>query len=611
MINTIWKSVALLDPAIRRRWLALSAMGVIAAALETSGTAIVFGVISLIGNPAKVADVPVIGGQLSWVVNRFGDGAVIAIGVFAAIYFVIKNVFLLFETYFRERCTAETALNLGSRLFDTYLRQPYIFYLQHNSALMIRDVESSVEAVSRSIYLSIAGVFSESLVIVGILAVLFMAQPEVTLAVTIVIAVFGGAFLGLMRNKVLRWGQARITAIGGVIKAVQQGFGSIKEIKVLGRESRFIERYRTARYLRVRTDCLYFTASMAPRPIMESVLVVGLVMAIVFFIAQTGNAADMLPILGLFAYAGFRVAPAFNKILTHLNNIRFGQPAVERVHDGISLACAAGAKERSRTGDEIPIARLSFGRDIGLRDVSYRYPGASQNSLDRISLTISKGSTIGIVGATGAGKSTLTDIMLGLLAPSEGWLLIDGVDMAGDPRPWQRNIGYVPQTIYITDDSILANIAFGIPHNEIDRAAAVNATETAKILTFIKSLPEKFDTVVGERGVRLSGGQRQRIGIARALYHRPQVLIMDEATSALDNETERSISNALAELHGKMTMIIIAHRLSTVRHCDMLVFMKDGRIVDMGTFDELHERNMEFRRMVELGELTPKAAVNS
>lgn len=611
MIDVIRKSVALLDPAIRRRWLALSAMGVIAAALETSGTAIVFGVISLIGNPAKIADVPVIGGQLIWFVDRFGDRAVIAISFFAAMYFIVKNVFLLFETYFRERCTAETALNLGTRLFDAYLHRPYIYYLQHNSALMIRDVENSVEAVSRNVFLSIAGVFSESLVILGVLAVLFITQPEVTLAVTGVIAVLGGAFLAFMRNKVLRWGQSRITAVGSVIRAVQQGFGSIKESKILGRENSFVDRYSTARHLRVRTDCLYFTATAAPRLIMESVLVIGLVMAIIFSIAQADSAVDMLPILGLFAYAGFRVVPAFNKILMHLNSIRFGQPAVERVHDGISLACVEDVKERSMTGNETSVARLSFGRDIGLRDVSYHYPGASQNSLSRISLTIEKGSAIGVVGATGAGKSTLTDVMLGLLPPTEGQLLVDGLDVIGDPRPWQRNIGYVPQTIYITDDSILANIAFGVSPPEIDHAAVHNAAKIAKISTFVETLPEKFDTVVGERGIRLSGGQRQRIGIARALYHRPQVLIMDEATSALDNETEREIANALAELHGKVTMIIIAHRLSTVRHCDMLVFMKGGRIADTGTFDDLHARNAEFRRMVELGELTPKTAVNS
>lgn len=589
----------------------MSVMGVIAAILEASGAAIVFGLISLIGNPPKVEEVSLIGNQLAWFVQEFGDRAIIAICIFAVVYFLAKNAFSLFEVYFRERCASETALNLGTRLFSAYLGQPYAFYLQHNSAFMVRDIESSVETVSRSILLSIASIFSECLIIAGVLAILFMAQPEVAVSVMVIISIIGGAFLTLMRDKVLRWGQARIAAIGGVIQAVQQGFGSIKEVKILGREKSFIDRYRLARSQRVRSDCLYFTAASAPRPIMESILVVGMVMAIVIFVAKVGDPAEMLPVLGLFAYAGFRVVPAFNKILMHLNNIRFGQPAVERVHEGIFLACAEGAKDTSRTGDDTSVARLSFGRDIGLRDVSYRYPGASQNSLDRISLTISKGSTIGVVGATGAGKSTLTDVMLGLLPPIKGRLLVDGLDVIGDPRPWQRNIGYVPQTIYITDDSILANIAFGVPPAEIDRAAVHDAAEIAKISTFVKTLPEKIDTVVGERGVRLSGGQRQRIGIARALYHRPQVLIMDEATSALDNETERSISNALAELHGKVTMIIIAHRLSTVRHCDTIVFMKEGRIADEGTFDDLHARNAEFRRMVELGELTPKAAANA
>jgi ATP-binding cassette subfamily C protein len=300
--------------------------------------------------------------------------------------------------------------------------------------------------------------------------------------------------------------------------------------------------------------------------------------------------SELVPLLGLFAYAGLRILPSLHWIVYYQNNLRFGAVPLDEVYrDWLDLSDAAGPED---TGERLP-----FRNQISLSNVSYSYAGAQRIALQEIDLVIRRGESVGIVGETGAGKSTLVDLILGLLQPTRGSILVDGCDIADRLPSWQRQIGYVPQSIYLMDDSIRRNIAFGVEDDEIDHDRVDVAVRMARIDEFIQSLPAGLDTVVGERGVRMSGGQRQRVAVARALYNDPEVLVFDEATAALDSQTEHELTREIQSLQRKKTLVIIAHRLDTVRHCDRLVFLKQGRVVDIAPFEELRARNAAFRQL--------------
>jgi ATP-binding cassette subfamily C protein len=385
---------------------------------------------------------------------------------------------------------------------------------------------------------------------------------------------------------------------GRCYQAVNQGLGSVKEIKVLGREFYFVERFRQASLdtavFRIREG----TVSQVPQLFLEAIVVAGLVLVVVVLLQRSTSLDQLAPVLSVFALAAFRLIPSINKIVGCAAQIKASAVAVDDVADELGRSAVS-----QPTAPPQALSAFAFRDCLTIDQLSYRYPGGRSAVLSGVELVIRRGESIALVGPSGAGKTTLADVILGVLQPMAGRILVDGRDVTSDLRGWQTKIGYVPQSIYLTDDTLRRNIALGLPDELIDATQLADAIKLAHLDAVIEQLPEGLDSLVGEHGVRLSGGQRQRVGIARALYHRPEMLVLDEATSALDNVLEREVSQAIATLGGQITMIIVAHRLSTARQCDRVVLMKAGRVEASGRFHDLVERNADMRRLVELGQL--------
>jgi ATP-binding cassette subfamily C protein len=439
------------------------------------------------------------------------------------------------------------------------------------------------------VLVSAAHVISELLLIAALLIVLLATAPYVTLVTGVVMGVLVVLLLKLTQKTFGLWGGKAHEMAGAIMANLQQSLAGVKEVKILGRERFFYESYREQRTSLSRLLWLRATLENMPRLVIETVFVLGVVLVIVAFEVR-GSSEDIVPLLGLFAYAGFRIMPSIHRIIQHLNSMRFGSASVDQIYDDFNELKDAPLPAESDT-------LLPFTEAIRFEGVSYSYPRADHPALAGVELTIKKGESLGIVGATGAGKSTLVDLLLGLLPPDQGRVTVDGRDIQSDLRGWQNQLGYVPQMIYLIDDTLRRNVALGIPDDRIDEARVERAIELAQLGELVRGLSQGLDTIVGERGVRLSGGERQRVAIARALYRDPDVLIFDEATSSLDNRTEQEMTKAIELLRGDKTLVIIAHRLTTVRRCDRLLFVERGRIVDSGSFDELLAGNEQFRRL--------------
>lgn len=590
MITLLRQAFAMMTPVLRWRWGLLVMSSLAGAGLETIGTGTVFGVITVIADPARVEGIPVIGGLLSKIVTHDPARAPILIGLGVIAFFIVKNLFAFTHAYWMERTSMDSVVGGAGRLLHGYLYAPYQLHFQRNPAELSRNLSRTVDEVFGGVVRSTVGLIAESFVLLALLAVLLLAQP---MATAIAAAVIGCSMVlvATTTKRVLESRGRRVQKLHTLIlQAAQETIGAAKDIRVLGHESYFWNRFVGRRRESADLQRLTLALLEMPRLVLETALVIGL-MAVTIVLTMQGDTASVVPTLGLFGYVGFRTLPSVSRLLSHVGQIRQSRGAVEAVwRDHVGLCVHL---DLTRT-DDPPVA---FERELRLSGISYAYPGGRGTVLNNIDLVVPAHSTIGIVGSSGAGKSTLVDIILGLLSPSAGQVLVDGEDITGHMRGWQRRIGYVPQVIYLTDDSLRRNIAFGIPDETIDEDRLREAASLAQVQDFITTLPEGFDTMVGDRGLLLSGGQRQRIGIARALYHRPELLIFDEATSALDSETEREVAAAINSLAGARTVIMIAHRLTTLTHCDSLVFLKGGRLAAMGSMAELIERDEDFRRL--------------
>lgn len=586
----------------RERWqiAGLFVLILIGAGFETLGVGLVLPFISLLENPQRVQEA----GLLRWVYQAVGEPELRQFLIGAGLGFIgiylIKNAYLTGLNYLQCRFIYDKQVELGSRLFQSYLYSPYTFHLQRNSADLIRNLTAETAIFFNTVLVPGLLALTEVTILACIALFLLVVEPVTSLAAGGGIALSTMFFYRMVRLKLSDLGRQRQYYQGQAIQTINQGLGGVKEAKVLGREQLFLEQYQRHNFLATRALQFSQVVTQLPRFFIESIAVVGLMLIVVSVLAQGRELSAVLPTLSLFAAAAFRLMPSINRILNSVTQMRFSSHSVYVLaHDLMELKAIEEMSQRanrSRTG----VRQQGLETEIALRNVVYQYPGASDASLRSVSLTIPKGTSVGFVGSSGAGKTTIVDVILGLLPPTQGQVLVDGRDIYQDLSAWQRLIGYIPQSIYLCDDTLRNNIAFAIPANEINEDWIESALESAQLTELVNSLPQGLDTLVGERGVRLSGGQRQRVGIARALYHNPEVLVMDEATAALDNQTEAGVMEAVEKLSGEKTLIMIAHRLSTVKNCDRLYFMNQGQIVDTGTYEELCQRNREFQQMAQV-----------
>jgi ATP-binding cassette subfamily C protein len=441
-------------------------------------------------------------------------------------------------------------------------------------------------------------IVSEGTLVVGILAVLVIASPLATLLAFGLLAPLVGGMLKVVRPRAKRLGRANQEMARATLQALQQSLHGMRDIKVLGRERYFHRVFHGGRLRLARARYLHHTLRTIPRAVTETTLVLIVAAFFAVTVATQGSATGALPVLGVFAYAALRLKQPVNELTAAVNAIRFAGPALQDVEEDLAQGTHAVTVAQHEDARPEP---LPFEREIQLSAVRFRYEDAEDDSLRDIDLTIARGDSIGLVGPTGGGKSTLADILLGLLEPTEGDVLVDGVDIRGRTRAWQCNVGMVPQSVFLVDDTIRRNIALGVPDAAIEEAQLQTVIDAAQLHDVIASLPHGLDTIVGERGVRLSGGQRQRVAIARALYHDPPVLVFDEGTSALDNPTEAALLETLSALQGERTLVTIAHRLTTVRDCDRILLIDGGRIIDTGTYEDLRHRSAAFQGLHEPG----------
>jgi len=558
-----------LGPSQRRLAVHVFAGMLVGMALETLSIGMVIPALTLFSGPEALARSPFLVHLLAALGNP-SEGMLIAGGLLLllAIY-AVKSLVLVALAWQQSWFLASIRQDISRRLFQTYLTQPWTFHLQRNSAQLIRNNITEVGLFVQGCS-GMLSACAEGCVILGIGLLLVWIEPLAAIAVGVSLALATWALQAVLHDRLKRWGQMRQHAEGQRVKSLQQGLGGVREVKVFGRETAFLDQFQRAEFAASHAMRMQTFSGQLPRLWYELLAVAGVAVLGIVLLLQGLPTADLVPRLGLFAVAAFRLMPSLNRIVASVQGIRYLEPAVNVLTHELALSGQPAEPNDSR--------RLPLEVEIRLHGVSFTYPRAAEPAIRDISLTIPCGTAVGIVGESGAGKSTLIDLLLGLLEPDSGIISADGRDIRSDLRGWQNCIGYVPQTIFLTDDTIRANVAFGVAPARIDDAAVARALRAAQLEGFVAGLPEGAETIVGERGVRLSGGQRQRIGIARALYWDPPILVLDEATSALDTATETGVMDAVNELHGTKTLIIIAHRLSTVSRCDELFTISKGRL---------------------------------
>lgn len=582
----------------RARIAALLAVMLGAALLEVLGIGLVMPFIALLEDPSVIERAPAVRDVLLSVGVTSRHEIVLAAGVALVIAFVVKNTYLALANSLQLRFVYRRMVLLSRHLLEYYLTQPYAFHLSTNSAELVRNVITEAALIFTAPMPSLFVILIEGITVVVVGLFLVALEP---VAVPIAAVVVGGLAVVLQRlflGRIVRLGAASREHQAAMMKWANQALGGIKEIQILRCERYFLDRFESDVAAQAAALREYRVTALLPRYVLETLGVVGLVTVSGVVLSRGDDAATLLPLLGVLAVAVVRLLPSAARIVGAMTDVRYYATGAAK------LASELADHERSDRPRAIDSGSrdappLEFDREIRVVDLDVRYPGAERSALEGVDLTIRRGETIALVGASGAGKTTLADTLIGLLDPSRGEIRIDGTRLgAGDRLRWQRLIGYIPQSVYLCDDTLRRNIAFGVHDGDIDEHRLRATIRDARLDELVASLPQGLDTTIGERGVRLSGGQRQRIGIARALYLDPKVLLLDEATSALDGVTEREIVEAIERLRGDRTTIVIAHRLSTVRHCDRVVLLEGGRVAQVGAWEDVLSRSERFREMV-------------
>lgn len=546
---------------------------IVGAFVELVGVSAVLPFISTVLNPQQVLQNPYLGAVYEAFDFRDMNRYIIFLGSAIIVIYILKNIYVYVMHSMQYRFTYDNQRKLSYQMMDCYMNQPYLFHLDHNSAELSRNINEDTVSFFEAI---LAGLqfASEGGVCLALLLFLLYQDISITVGLIALVGIFGLVFLKVFKKRLKQAGRRSRDSQGNTRQAVLEALGGVKEIKVLNREKVFVENYNEEYKEYAESNRKFKVYSMIPKPVMETICISGLLLIICVKIYLGADPANFIPTISVFAVAAFRMLPSANRMAEYLSRIMFSKPAIDAIyHD---LKEIEELMEKMRTVEDAD--KILFEKEIRVDNISFHYPNKENNVFTHASLVIPKNKSVAFIGPSGQGKTTLADIILGLLEPQEGAVLVDGTDIRRGIHDWNKKLGYIPQSISLLDASIRDNILFGIAREEIDEARLQEALQEAQLKEFVGSLEEGLDTVIGEGGVRLSGGQRQRIGIARALYHNPQVLVLDEATSALDNDTEAAVMEAIDYLAGSKTLIIIAHRLSTIENCDLVYTVEGGKI---------------------------------
>lgn len=578
MLNIIKKLNVMLDKKQKGQMCGLLVMMLISAILETTSISLVIPVVSVVMDPNAVENDK----YVSMIYNALGFSSyrvfTVTVMLSLIIAFVVKNLFLFFQQKALYSFIYTNQFKTSEQVMKKYMNRSYEYFLNADTAVIQRNITSDVNHMYGLIR-CILMLLSEAIVFVFLAAVLFIADPKMTLIIATLLIVTLWIVKVTLKPILKKAGQENQDNYSGLFKWISQIVTGIKEVKIGNKESHFIKEYLECGHGYVNAVQKYMLYSNMPRLLIETVCIAGMVTYLLILTLSGQDVKDLISIIAAFGLAVVRLMPCASRINNQINDIAYFEPPFMAVADQLKEEFD---KEVIELDAFTPASeKLPFNKEIELKDICYKYPNTDKWIFDKASLTIPVGKSIGIVGTTGSGKSTIVDVLLGLLKASEGTISVDGKDInEGDNyRKWLKNVGYIPQTVFMLDDTIRHNICFGLSDDEIDEDRLWEVAREARIDDFIKTLPDGMETGIGERGIRLSGGQRQRISIARALYHNPELLILDEATSALDNDTESAIMESINTLHGKKTMVIVAHRLQTIEKCDAVYRVENGKII--------------------------------
>ena len=562
-MQTFKKLLFFLTIRERKRAGLLLIMILIMALLDMIGVASILPFIAVLTNPDLIETNLFLNNMFEFS-NKLGiennDQFLFALGILVFVLLIFSLTFKAITTYFQTRFIQMREYTISKSFVEGYLRQPYSWFLDHHSAELGTNILSEVGRLIGGGMRPLMELISRSIVSVALIVLLIIADPKLALLTSLFLGLFYGIIFFSIRSYLNRIGKKRLKSNEIRFLSISEAFGAVKEVKVSGLEQIYLKHFSNSAEIFARTQISSSILSQLPRFFLEAIAFGGIMLIILYKMTQTGSFNNALPIISLYVFAG----PVIDKLYNNKKNL---QNVLINKDEKI----------------------LDFNNSIKLNNLHYNYPNASRTALKDINLNIPAKATVGLIGPTGCGKTTMVDVILGLLEAQKGTLEVDGKIITNENlRSWQQSIGYVPQNIYLSDDTVAANIAFGVDDKDIDQIKVEKVSKIANLHQFVTDdLPQKYLTTIGERGIRLSGGQRQRIGIARALYHNPKLLILDEATSALDNETEKSVMNSINNLGNNITIIIIAHRLNTVKNCDIIFKLENGRLVKQGKFEEI------------------------
>ena len=517
------------------------------------------------------------------------------IGLVFTALFILKNVSIIYMIYTVNSKILQMGANFQHRMFSIYLNQPYDFHIKRNSSILIRDLTMSISSAFEGLRIGL-NIVLELFLVTAVCCLLLASEPIVTVVVSVSLLCMSFLFYRVLAPVARAWGEKLHNSNAIILKMINQGFGAIRDVTIM-RCQKFLgdmfaaETKQYAHYLG-----LSITVMNIPRMFVETVVVVGFIIVIIVLLGFDTTVDEIIKIAGLFGMASLRIMPSMNRILAGATELKHRSASVETLFEDLQESIR---RQESSRDTCVPAKPISFNDTVHIKGVSYTFDDTSSSkpAVRELNIGIKKGESIGIVGQSGAGKTTFINILMGLIDPQTGGVYVDGKNTSENISNWQSHFGYVPQSIYLLDDTVRRNIAFGLLDSEIDEERLNIVLKMSHLGDVVEGLPQNLDTQLGEHGMRLSGGQRQRIGIARALYRDPDIIVFDEATSALDNETEREVARAIEGLSGKKTLIIIAHRLSTVMKCDRLFFMKNGEIISQGSYDDLLRESPEFRSL--------------